>query len=62
MFKAVSEAQEPDINAIAAGLSRTTLNSLKGLLIFTILLTLWGLVKGLITYRKAKAVQVHKLQ
>ena len=60
MFKAVSEAQEPDLNAVAGGLSRTTLNSLKGLLMLTTLLILWGLVKGLITYRKTKAVQVHK--
>ena len=60
MFKAVSEAQEPDINAVAAGLSRTTLNSLDGLIILTILLILWGLVKGLITYKKAQGIQVHK--
>ena len=59
MFKAVSEAQEPDINAVAGGLSRTALNSLTGLLILITLLILWGLVKGLITYRKAKEVQVH---
>jgi hypothetical protein len=60
MFKAVSEAQEPDIRAVADGLSRTTLNSLKGLLILTSLLILWGLLKGLITYKKAKTVRVHK--
>jgi hypothetical protein len=60
MFNAISDAKQPDVNAIAGGLSRITLNSLKGLLILTILFTLWGLVKRMITYRKAKAVQVHK--
>jgi hypothetical protein len=56
MFEAVSEAKEPDINAIADGLSKATLNSLNGLLILTILIMCWGLLKGLITYRKTREV------
>jgi beta-lactamase regulating signal transducer with metallopeptidase domain len=60
MFRAVSDAGQPDINAVAGELSRTTLNSLKGLIILTTLLILWGLVRGLITNRKTKEVQVHK--
>jgi hypothetical protein len=60
MFKALSDAGQPDINAVAAGLSKATLNSLKGSLILTTLLILWGFVKGLATFRKPKAVQVNK--
>lgn len=57
MLRAVSEAKEPDINTVADGLSKATLNSINGLLILTILLIFWGLVKGLITYRKVRIIQ-----
>jgi hypothetical protein len=60
MLRAVSEAGQPDINAVAGGLSRTTLNSLKELLILTTMLLLWGIVRALITYRKKKEVQVYR--
>jgi|GEM_PF-6714149 len=60
VFNAVSEAKQPDINAIAGGLGRITLNSLKGLLILITLLALWGVIKGLLTYKRAKAVPAHK--
>ncbi len=52
VFNAVSEAKEPDINAIAGALSEVVLNVLNGLITFTILLILWGVLKGLITYKK----------
>lgn len=60
MLKAVSEAVEPDINAIAESMSMITLNTLKGLTIFTILLILWGMIKGIIAYKRQRAVHVHK--
>jgi hypothetical protein len=60
MFNAISKARGADVNAIVGGLSRITLSSLKGLIILITLLILWGLLKGLITYRKTKAAQVHK--
>ena len=60
MFNAVYEAQDPDLNVIAGGLSIGIFSSLKGLFILTTLLIFWGLVKGLITYRKAQALKVQK--
>jgi len=60
MLAAFSEARQPDINAVVGGLSRITLNSLKGVLILMTLLMLWGTVRALLTNKKRKALQVHK--
>ncbi len=52
MFRAVSDANRPDINSVAVSLNKATLNILNGLIILIILLILWGLLKGLITYKR----------
>src|SRR5690348_11359744 len=48
IFAGISEAERPDINAIAGGFGKAISSSLSGLIILTILLLLWGLLKGLI--------------
>lgn len=59
IFEGVDETGQPDFNAIASDISRSTIYSLTGLLVLTILLILWGLLKGLITYKKIRAVAAH---
>lgn len=51
MFLAISEANRPDIKAIATTLSNSVLNTLNGLIILITLLILWGILKGLIKYK-----------
>jgi hypothetical protein len=52
MFKAISLAEIPDIQAIAIGLSELMLFSLNGLTVLIISLIFWGTIKAILTIKK----------